>query len=428
MPLLNTPDLIFTVKELNNQIKNYLEQNFSNIWVTGEISNFSCPSSGHMYFTLKDSGAQIRCAFFKQKQWGLKLKPFDGMQVLVRGKLSLYSERGDYQLILDQVNLQGEGALQQEFELLKKKLSAQGYFDESTKKPIPKHIKTLGIITSATGAALQDILSVIQRRWPFLSIIIYDAQVQGAEAPAQLIKALNYANQDKTCDCLLLTRGGGSLEDLWAFNNENLCLAIFQSSIPIISAVGHEIDFTLSDFVADLRAATPSAAAELLTPDRQEIMRQIHNNISICRNLILNKIFNYYQNHKNLYKKLLQSSLYALDKNKNHYQLLNFKLKHLDPAELIKKTQDSHQRLNTALYKIINTNLSNQKLKLENLIHKLELLGPINILKRGFSIAQTKTGHIITRAADVEINQEIDLHLSEGKITCTVLKQDFDSF
>ncbi len=421
----NTPspsETVFTVKQLNTVIKNYLEQNFSNTWVTGEISNFSQPSSGHFYFTLKDSDAQIRCAFFRQKQWGLKIKPFDGMQVLVRGKLSLYSERGDYQLIIDQLTLQGEGALQQEFERLKKKFSALGYFDLARKKTIPKNIKTLGIITSNTGAALQDILSVIKRRWPLLSIFVYDTQVQGEEAPKQIIKALQRANQDLTCDCLLLTRGGGSLEDLWAFNNEALCLEILQSQLPIVSAVGHEIDFSLSDFVADLRAATPSAAAELLTPDCREILQKINLQISQCRQILIHQISVYHQRWKNLNQRLTQAMFKQYQSSLSTHQLLKIKLQHLAPHEQIKKSLEKQNLLKQALFKNIETILKNHKNNLAYCLSKLETLGPINTLRRGFSITQdAQTGHVITSVQDIQKDQILWLTMSDGKITCRVV-------
>lgn len=426
MPLADiTPlptETIFTVKSLNTEIKHYLEENYESLWVVGEISNFSHPSSGHFYFTLKDPDAQIRCAFFRQRQFNLKIKPFDGMQVLVHGKLSLYSERGDYQLIIDHLQLQGEGALQQEFERLKKKFATLGYFDPARKKPIPKNIKTLGIVTSSTGAALQDILSVIQRRWPLLSIYIYDSLVQGEEAPAQLIKALQKANQEALCDCLLITRGGGSLEDLWAFNNEALCLEILNSPLPIISAVGHEIDFTLADFVADLRAATPSAAAELLTPDQQEILNLIQNALARTRQAVLNQISNHQHIRTQLQQRLYQAIQQAYQIRQNQHQILKTKLFYLSPQEQIKKANEKQIFLRKALDQQIQFKLKYSQQLFQLTLSKLETLGPINTLRRGFSITQDQnTGHVIHSVGEVTPGQNLLISLSDGKIRCRVL-------
>lgn len=439
-------EIIFTVSDLNLNIKNYLESNYFNIWISGEISNFSSPSSGHFYFVLKDGNsinpAQIRCAFFKQKQKFLNIKPFDGMQVLIRGTLSLYPERGEYQLIVDQLVLQGEGILKKQFELLKKKLEAQGYFDLKNKKPIPKNINTLGIITSGTGAALQDILSVLRRRWPLINIMVYDAQVQGEQAPGQLIKAIGQANQDNLCECVLLTRGGGSLEDLWAFNNESLATAIFNSKLPIVSAVGHEIDFSISDYVADLRAATPSAAAELLSPDGEGILREIQLKIARAEQAVCSRIHLSKQNLLNLNQRcrgpidhinFLKSQLNYLSqklsplifnqlKNVQNSREQNFlKLKNLDPRIILLTQQEKLKNL--------NKNLEAQVLKIFNLkqnqflnfFNSLDKLGPMNILRRGYAIAQDKNQHVLTRASPDLIGQEIKIQLENGVLRCGVL-------
>ncbi len=435
-------EIIFTVSDLNLNIKNYLESNYSNIWISGEISNFSSPSSGHFYFVLKDHKAQMRCAFFKQKQKFLNIKPFDGMQVLIRGTLSLYPERGEYQLIVDQLLLQGEGALKKQFELLKKKLEAQGYFDLNNKKPIPKAIKTLGIITSGTGAALQDVLSVLKRRWPLMSILVYDAQVQGEQAPGQLIKAIYTANQDQLCECLLLTRGGGSLEDLWAFNDENLAMAIFNSNLPIVSAVGHEIDFSISDYVADLRAATPSAAAELLSPDGEGILREIQLKLARAEQAVFSKINLSKHNLSSLNQRcrgpidhidFLRSKINYLSQKlpnliSNYFKAAqnsreqNFlKLKNLDPRIILLTQQEKLKNLNKNLdaevLKIFNLK-QNQFL---NLFNSLDKLGPMNILRRGYAIAQDEHHHVLTEASPDLIGQKIRIQLEKGVLVCGVL-------
>ncbi len=435
-------EIIFTVSDLNLNIKNYLESNYSNIWISGEISNFSSPSSGHFYFVLKDHKAQMRCAFFKQKQKFLNIKPFDGMQVLIRGTLSLYPERGEYQLIVDQLVLQGEGALKKQFELLKKKLEAQGYFDVNNKKPIPKAIKTLGIITSGTGAALQDVLSVLKRRWPLMNILVYDAQVQGEQAPGQLIKAITQANQDQLCECLLLTRGGGSLEDLWAFNDENLAMAIFNSNLPIVSAVGHEIDFSISDYVADLRAATPSAAAELLSPDGEYFIKnmrlkvaQISQLLNSKMNLLkqelaqlnqrcqgpLNQIHFFKSQNHYLTQRLdflMQSYLKLL---KNKQVQLNLKLKNQDPKNILLAQQEKLKNLNKNLEAGLNKNLMFKKNQFQNLLTSLDHLSPLTILKRGYAIAQDENRHVLNQALPELIDQKIRVQLSQGVLVCEVV-------
>ncbi|HCG79626.1 MAG TPA: exodeoxyribonuclease VII large subunit, partial [Oceanospirillales bacterium] len=247
---------IFTVSDLNRRAKQMLEVSFASVRVEGEISNLARPSSGHWYFTLKDSGAQVRCAMFRSRAGMVKFQPKEGDKVEVRAKVSLYENRGDYQLIVDAMKPAGEGALLLAFEQLKRKLTAEGLFAEERKRPLPA-VKRVAIITSPTGAAIHDMLTVLKRRWPMLEVDLYPAAVQGEEAPQQLINALYRANRDNMADAIIIGRGGGSLEDLWAFNNEVLAREIANSQLPVISAVGHEVDFTIADFVADMRAPTP---------------------------------------------------------------------------------------------------------------------------------------------------------------------------
>lgn len=286
----NSSSNIFTVTQLNYSVRHLLEVELGQVWLTGEISNFSQPVSGHWYLTLKDENAQVRCAMFKMKNLRVNFRPQNGMQVLVRASVSLYEPRGDYQLIIESMQMAGDGLLQQQFDGLKMKLAAQGLFAQEHKKPIPKFVKRVGIITSPSGAALQDILHILNRRDPSLQIVIYPTLVQGKEATQDIIDTIRLANQRKECDVLIVGRGGGSLEDLWCFNEEMVAYAIYQSELPIISAVGHETDVTIADFVADLRAPTPSAAAELVSRDQQEIVRQLQHHLNMV-NLAFDRLW-----------------------------------------------------------------------------------------------------------------------------------------
>ena len=271
----STSRQILTVTKLNRLARTVLESEVGLIWLSAEISNFVSAASGHWYFTLKDNKAQVRAAMFKNTNRGVKQRPKEGDKVLVRASVGIYEARGDYQLVIEHMESDGEGALQQAYEALKAKLNAEGLFSIDRKRPMPEVINRIGVITSSTGAALHDVLSVLKRRSPQTEVIVYPSMVQGETAPNQLINALRTANQRNEVDALLLTRGGGSLEDLWCFNNENLAREIAESQLPLISAVGHEVDFTIADFVADLRAPTPSAAAEILSQDTNALSESL---------------------------------------------------------------------------------------------------------------------------------------------------------
>jgi exodeoxyribonuclease VII large subunit len=264
---------IYSVSELNAAAKSVLENDLGRIWIEAEISNMSRPASGHWYFTLKDQKAQIRCAFFKGSNRLVNFTPEDGQLLLVRGRVSLYEPRGDYQLIVDQMEPAGIGDLQRAFEETRQRLLEAGLFDEAHKQPLPTIPKRIGLITSPSGAAIRDVLHVLRRRYPMVPVVLYPTSVQGASAATEIMQALGHAVNRNECDVLLMTRGGGSIEDLWPFNDEQLAKAIYDCPIPIISGVGHEIDFTIADFVADVRAPTPSAAAEMLVPDQLELRR-----------------------------------------------------------------------------------------------------------------------------------------------------------
>ena len=266
---------IYTISRLNREVRTVLEDIFPSIWVQGEISNLAKPASGHLYFSLKDSSAQVRCAMFKNRLSGLRFEPENGMQVMARVNVGLYEGRGEFQLIVQTLEPAGSGALQLAFEALKQKLSAEGLFDEAHKKSLPRFPEKIGIITSATGAAIRDIISVLKRRYPSGNIIVYPTLVQGEGAAEEIARTINIAEQRNECDVFILARGGGSIEDLWAFNEEVVARTVFDISTPIVSGIGHEIDFTISDFVADQRAATPSAAAELISPDSDDVIAKL---------------------------------------------------------------------------------------------------------------------------------------------------------
>ena len=441
-------EYIFSVQELNLSAKNFLEKQFGAIWIKGEISNLSKPASGHCYFTLKDASGQVRCAFFKQSQLKSKslssfFKIEEGQSVLIKAKVTIYPERGDYQLLVEEVLDFGLGLLQQKFEQLKEKLSKAGLFDQAHKKSLPKFIQNLGIITSQTGAAIQDVLSVLSRRFPLMNIIVYHSAVQGEEAPAQLIAALKQAQNENRVETILITRGGGSLEDLWAFNNELFIQEIYKCPIPTISAVGHEIDFTLCDFVADLRAPTPSAAAEILSQDQQEIATALiqisrYLNQAMARSLYrqdagLTFLMKRLKHPKELLsqKQLKLSYLISLI-NKNIHSIKLKKAKEfmetdnkffmLSPGEKIARFKEFFARKETQIQTIIRQVIFNKKQSFSLLCTQLETLSPLKTLSRGYSIATTTTPtkKIITNTENLLPGDLIHLELFQGSLDCRI--------
>lgn len=388
----------YTVGELTQQIKGTLEPAFRSIWVQGEVSNYRPAASGHLYFSLKDTDASISVAMFNGSRRSAgaasavsKLK--DGLQVLCRGKLSVYSPRGSYQLVIEEIQLVGEGALQLAFEQLKERLLKEGLFSPERKKPLPPYPKKIAIITSPTGAAVRDMLNVLGRRAPHLKVTVVPAVVQGDDAPRQIIRAMDQAEKFKLGDIIVLARGGGSIEDLWAFNDETLARRIFQCSIPVISAIGHEIDFTISDFVADLRAPTPSAGAEILSAGWM-----------------------------NIREKLIESNLRLIQSTRRTLQHLNQNLRHLS-ARLIsprdrlreqsQKIDDLSQRLDLAM----KSRLSRLKLVLESRMAKLDALSPLRVLERGYSIVRDdeKPDVLIQSAAQVQSGKNLRITFYDGE-------------
>ncbi len=392
-----------TVSQLNRQAKTILEQGLGRVWVEGELSNIARPASGHIYFTLKDNAAQIRAAFFRQRQRGPTINFKDGDQVLAYGRVSLYEPRGDYQLIVEQIEAVGEGALRRQFEVLKKKLSAEGLFAEDRKKALPHLPQRIGIITSPSGAAIRDIISVLRRRFPSIPVVIYPAAVQGDAAPAELISALAIANRRNDCDVLIIGRGGGSLEDLWAFNDEQLARAIATSSLPVISAVGHQVDFTITDFVADVRAPTPSGAAEIVVPDRQDWLRLLNTLATRISRLGQRTVEDLGQTLDWLSRRLLQTSPYAT---------LERSLSRLSGLQ---------QRLSSAARRSV----ANANHRLELAMRGLHSVSPLATLERGYAIVEdASSGKVLLDAAEATAGDDIRARLAHGQLIATVKKHD----
>lgn len=401
---------VYTVSELNHSVKLLLENGFASIWIEGEISNFTAPHSGHWYFSLKDSEAQVRCAMFRMYQKKVGLLPKNGMHVLVKARVSLYENRGEFQLIVEELEERGEGKLRLAFDILKKKLQAMGMFDEAHKKSLPTFPQTIGVITSATGAAIRDILSVLKRRHPCVSIIIYPALVQGSKAAISIVSAIQIANQRKECDVLILARGGGSLEDLWPFNEEPVALAIHQSTLPIISGIGHEIDVAIADFVADLRAPTPSAAAELAAPDCMELIQLLTR-------------------YSQQLKRQIDTRLQHL------HQKMQWIEKHLFHQHPKRKLMEKMQQLDyfqLTLNKLQINHITSLKTQLAQYAATLEALSPLATLQRGYAIVtrpplsksiNTKQdpAKIIKSAQDLALGETVEIKLHQGSLGCLVI-------
>lgn len=397
--LESTPENpIYTVSQLNQEVRTLLEYALPFVLLEGEISNLRAPGSGHLYFSLKDAHAQVRCALFRTRfakpgMQAVALK--EGMHVLVRAEVSLYEERGDFQLIVSQIEEIGEGALRRAFEALKQQLAAEGLFETAHKKALPKWPRCVGVITSATGAAVRDILSVLQRRFPGLPVIIYPTLVQGAQAATQIVAALQIANARKECDILILARGGGSLEDLWPFNEVEVARAIYASHIPIVTGIGHEIDFTIADFVADQRAATPSAAAELISPDTEEWM----------------------ETAARIRMRLIQAMQHILQEKAVLLQHLEKRLPHPQ-----RRLEDQMQKLDTLTQRLCLAQkniLQRTQEKLQYVMRALDTISPLNTLKRGYAIA-FKDGKILHDAADAVGGDRVQVRLAKGELQCRV--------
>ena len=389
---------IFSVSQLNSFVRDLLEETLPLVWVEGEISNFAAPQSGHWYFSLKDAGAQVRCAMFRGNQRKLGFTPKDGMHILIRARVSLYENRGEFQLIAEDMEERGEGKLRKAFDALKKKLEAAGLFDEAHKKSLPSYPGQIGVITSATGAALRDILNVLKRRYTSAPIIIYPTLVQGSTAAPAIVQAIATANSRNECDVLILARGGGSLEELWAFDEESVAHAIYQSNIPIISGVGHEVDFTIADFVADVRAPTPSAAAEICTPDQAELLQHLQ------------------KYEQQLARRMQQKVL-------GGKQQLAWMEKHLLQQHPKRRLLEQAQRLDMfdmTLTNIITKHITKLQTQLANAAAKLDALSPLATLKRGYAIATDTNNHIIHSTKTTTPGDKIKVRLHDGTLSCTI--------
>ena len=437
MSSANTP---ISVSQLNREAKRLLASHFLTVRVEGEVSNFSAPSSGHWYFTLKDAQAQVRCAMFRGQQNRLGFKPGNGDLVIVNAQVSLYEPRGDYQLVIEQMEQAGDGALRQAFERLKIKLLNEGLFDEDRKLPIPLLPQQIGVITSATGAAIHDILTVLNRRFPAIPVVIYPVAVQGEPAKFEIAAALKTANQRAEVDVILLARGGGSLEDLWAFNEEIVARAIAASQIPVISGVGHEVDFSIADFVADLRAATPSAAAEHAVPHQNEWLdgfKFIENQLieKLRRHLAqqqqrlnwLNKALQLQhpgeklqrnaQRLDELEQRLHKTIRHSLQQAQQQLTLNQQKLKHFQPTDKINRHHQQLDYFQQRLQRAMQLKLANLKQQQAAIGQTLHAVSPLATLDRGYAIVQQQeTGKVIKSAAEVIEGELLKLRLARGEI------------
>ena len=435
---------ILTVSELTREIKDILEDRFPDVWVEGEISNLRIPPSRHIYFTLKDDFSQIRAVLFKMQARNVRFVPDDGLHVICRGRVSLYERRGDYQLILESIEPKGIGALQLAFLQLKERLEKEGLFDPSHKKMIPMVPQKIGIITSPTGAVIQDMLHILGRRFENLHILLYPVRVQGEGASSEIVEAIKYFNQWTDVDVLIAGRGGGSLEDLWAFNEERVARAIYHSKIPIISAIGHETDYTIADFVADLRAPTPSAAAELVVRDKREMKNTLHSlsgrlenqmiqilkeyrtDLSHLRKLFKEpgkKIEEYFLRVDDLINRIRLSTSWALRRSGGKCLHLSEGLLLRNPMQRVKNLKSFIAEAKRRSGQSIRYSIEMKRQKVGGLLGKLDSLSPLSILQRGYSIARKLPAlQILRDTAQVNEGDKVEVKLFRGSLLCGVEK------
>ncbi len=435
---------VYSVSRLNQTARKLLEQGLARIWLEGELSNIARPSSGHLYFTLKDSKAQIRGAMFRNRNQLLRFTPEEGMQVLVRAKVSLYEPRGDYQLIADTMQEAGDGMLQRAFDALKLKLDQEGLFAVEGKLPLPAIPARIGVITSPSGAAIRDVLSVLKRRFPAIPVLIYPVPVQGKDAGREIAAMIETASRRKDCDVLILTRGGGSLEDLWAFNEEIVARALHECTIPVVSAIGHEVDFTIADFVADQRAPTPSAAAELVTPDQVEWLARLHTLQRRSSRHLQQQLEAARQRLNWLQQRLqmrhpgqyLRQQAQRLDELEQRSRLLmntyinNLRsslqasvasLKQAAPGQRIDRSALALQALSQRLFTAISTTLQTRQQQLAIACRSLDTTSPLATLDRGYAIVtRQRDGHVVQQASSVKPGEEVTARLARGRLLCTV--------
>ena len=433
---------ILTVTDLTSQVRTALEQEFPALWVEGEVSNLRCPSSGHLYFTLKDQKSQIRAVLFRGASQRLRFSIEDGLEVLVYGRLTVYAPRGDYQLILETLEPKGVGALQLAYEQLKKVLGQEGLFDPDRKRELPFLPRTIGIVTSETGAAIQDMLTILRRRCPLVHIVIHPVSVQGEGAAVQIVDAIQTLNTLGTVDVLIVGRGGGSVEDLWCFNEEIVVRAIAGSTIPVISAVGHEVDFTLSDFAADYRAPTPSAAAEVVVPRLEDLLVQVANyqtrqgramqntieifrhNVQSIRQSIPDPIVwvaQYAQRVDDLEMKLHQSLRDMYSRYRFRLLALHSSILMTSPQQWVHRSRVVVPQLFQRMVQGLLATVQAKRHRWEMHVTSLHTLSPMAILSRGYSIVETLTENtVLRRAKDVSVGHRVRAKLAEGQLICLV--------
>jgi exodeoxyribonuclease VII large subunit len=430
---------IFTVSELTEALRALLEDIFRLVWVSGEISNCRLAPSGHYYFVLKDRDAQLRCVCFRQEARYLKVKPQDGLAVTARGRISVYSARGEYQMYVEALEPQGYGALQLAFEQLKKKLAAEGLFDESRKRALPMLPRTIGIVTSPSGAAIADMLRILERRFAGLRVLIYPVLVQGEEAPRQIARALDYFGTTGCADVVIVGRGGGSLEDLWAFNEEAVARAIAACAVPVISAVGHQTDFTIADFVADLRAPTPSAAAEMVIQQKSELLQAVQSfreralralryklatsggerlerNLDRAVTVLRRKLAGSAQRTDELYFQLRQTIVRRMRDAENRLRDQQHALAGLDFRVRLARSRSRLDQFWERLPPLMLWRVERNRAAVESLALQLAHLSPLAILERGYAIVQTPAGSVLRDSAQTAVNERLNVRLHRGRL------------
>ncbi|MEN8212991.1 MAG: exodeoxyribonuclease VII large subunit [Pseudomonadota bacterium] len=443
MPSVQSSRDIFTVSRLNIEVKAALEGSFPLLWVTGEISNLATPRSGHLYFTLKDSGAQVRCAMFRSRRGLLRFPARDGMQVIVRARITLYEPRGDYQLVIDHMEQAGEGLLRQQVEQLKQKLDNEGLFNSDHKQRLPRFPQRIGVITSPSGAAIRDVLTVLRRRCASIPVILYPVAVQGEQAAEEIIDMLGVAEQRQECDLLILTRGGGSLEDMMAFNDEQLVRKIHRLGIPLVSAIGHEIDTSLSDHVADKRAPTPSAAAELASPDCKELslktaalagqMTRLQQNRLLQLSQRLDELsIRLTQQHpgsrlreqrrqlKTLQLRLLKSTHHQLEILHGGIHNLALRLDGRSPVHKLRQSRQHLDHLASRLRRRMHETLQQRQRQLGGITRELNAISPLATLERGYAITLDSSGAVVTDSSSLSVDDQVNIRLAKGELECRV--------
>jgi len=400
------PQMIFSVSEANNFIKALLDRvpQLQEIFVRGEISNYKLYPSGHHYFTLKDAEGAMRCVLFKGNAFRLRFRPENGMKVIAFGRISVFPRDGAYQLYVSELSAEGVGDLHVAFEQLKRKLDAEGLFDPDHKKPLPRCPKTIAIVTSSAGAAVHDMIRILNARWPLSKVVLLPVRVQGEEAPGEIAGALRYANKWRVADVIITGRGGGSIEDLWAFNDERVARAIYDSEIPVISAVGHEPDVTIADYVADARASTPSNAAEIAVPDQKELRRRLAA----------------------LSERMEQSESARLETLRGRLEDLAQKRALTDPTAFVSDKRMLLDYTQKNLAAAAQRQLAQRQRQYAALCASLDALSPLKVLGRGYAMARTADGQIIKNAGDVAVGEKIDLTLGSGRLGCKVESREME--